>query len=413
MVGLRRHFVLVLVVGTLFYLGAAQAVNAADLLYVYQPNNPDLDSFLVEHFEQRHNVIMMDSADPDLRDAALGADVVYVAESIGSGTIDPDLNGTVFFDVGTPVINAEAFAWDNAFLSGDLIHVDFGNTGRPEAAEADEALTELLDSLYIADPAHPMAAGFSGQVQVFEEPFSMNYASVERLGDGAHVVATVDEQGLYATSFVYEAGSRLADGSTAAGLRIGLFLGQGSSLPTPPGPLLLFDYISSDGLKMIDAAVDFALGLDVRPGDFDGDGILTLADIDQLTAATASGNGDAKYDVNGDGAVNRADVEQWIKDPELAFTWIGDSDLNGRFDSSDFVKVFTEGKYESGQAAVWSEGDWNGDGLFNSTDFVSAFTDGGYEAGPRTAVASVPEPGGVLLAVFGGCGMFGMTRRRK
>ena len=398
---LRRAVLVVFVVGSAGLLTWSCPAEAAELLYVFQPNNPELDDLLIEHFEQRHNVTSLDSADPELRNAALSADVVFVAESIGSGTIDPDVNGTVFHDVSTPVVIAEAFAWDNAFLTGDIIHFDFGNTGRPEAIDADEALTELLDTIYIADPTHPLAAGFSGPVKVYEEPFSLNYAAVESLGSGAKVVATVDEAGQYATTFVYEAGSELADGSIAAGKRIALFLGQGSSLPVPPGPLLNFDYISDDGLKLIDAAVDYGLGLGGVPGDFDGSGVLDLPDIDQLTAASASGNGDTKYDVNQDGRVDRGDVELWIKSRDFAFSWIGDSDLNGLFESGDFVKVFTEGKYETNQPAVWSQGDWNGDGLFDSSDFVAAFTDGGYEVGPRSAVAAIPEPASIFLMAVG------------
>ena len=53
--------------------------------------------------------------------------------------------------------------------------------------------------------------------------------------------------------------------------------------------------------------------------------------------------------------------------------------------------------------AGWAEGDWNGDGFFTSDDFVTAFQDGGYEQGPRTDVAAVPEPGGVVLLLTGLC----------
>ena len=84
-------------------------------------------------------------------------------------------------------------------------------------------------------------------------------------------------------------------------------------------------------------------------------------------------------------------------------TYVGDSNLDGEFNSSDFVVVFTAGKYESGEAATYAEGDWNGDMLFNSSDFVAAFGQGGYERGPKPA--AVPEPssmgsGLVLLAIF-------------
>ena len=81
--------------------------------------------------------------------------------------------------------------------------------------------------------------------------------------------------------------------------------------------------------------------------------------------------------------------------------WVGDSDLNGVFNSGDFVQVFAAGKYETGQTATWDEGDWNGDLRFDSGDFVAAFADGGYEAGPRpAAVQAIPEPNSLTLSLL-------------
>ena len=77
---------------------------------------------------------------------------------------------------------------------------------------------------------------------------------------------------------------------------------------------------------------------------------------------------------------------------------MGDSNLDGEFNSSDFVTVFSAGEYEDELAgnSTWATGDWNGDKDFNSSDFVAAFSDGGYEKGPR-AVAAVPEPSGMIM----------------
>ena len=89
----------------------------------------------------------------------------------------------------------------------------------------------------------------------------------------------------------------------------------------------------------------------------------------------------------------------WIKDESIAHTYVGDSNLDGEFNSSDFVHVFTAGKYETGQTAGWGDGDWDGNALFDSSDFVAAFTDGGYELGPP-AVTAVPEPCGLVTALI-------------
>ncbi len=144
-------------------------------------------------------------------------------------------------------------------------------------------------------------------------------------------------------------------------------------------------------LNFVGGALSNAVtGGNALPGDFNSNQQLDAADIDALTGATAAGNHPAAFDLTNDKLVNSADITRWVKD--LRKTWIGDANLDGEFNSSDFVQAFQKGKYETGQAAVWTEGDWDGNGKFESSDFVVAFQDGGYEKGAVAAVSSVPEP---------------------
>lgn len=140
------------------------------------------------------------------------------------------------------------------------------------------------------------------------------------------------------------------------------------------------------------------------PCDFDGDGAFGLGDIDMLRDAIVAGTNDAAFDVTGDGLVNAADLTFFVEDESKLHTWLGDANLDGEFNSSDFVTVFTAGEYEDAEDgnSTWAEGDWNGDGDFNSSDFVTAFTSGGYEKGPRgVGGAAVPEPSGAVLLLLG------------
>ncbi len=145
------------------------------------------------------------------------------------------------------------------------------------------------------------------------------------------------------------------------------------------------------------------------PGDYNSNGQLDAGDLDLQSNAIAA-NGPASFDLNGDGAVNFDDRKVWVN--TLKKTWVGDADLDGLFNTSDFVTVFQVGKFETGQAATWAEGDWDGNKLFNTSDFVVAFQDGGFEAGPKAAVSAVPEPSSMALGLLSLISMLGLARRR-
>ena len=135
------------------------------------------------------------------------------------------------------------------------------------------------------------------------------------------------------------------------------------------------------------------LGGATTPGDFDGDGDVDAADIDSISAAINAGNMDSIYDMDGSGVVD-ADDRSYLIGTTLN-TYLGDSNLDGEFNSSDFVAVFTIGEYEDEIAgnSGWADGDWNGDTDFDSSDFVVAFSEAAYETGPKpVAAAQVPEP---------------------
>jgi hypothetical protein len=146
------------------------------------------------------------------------------------------------------------------------------------------------------------------------------------------------------------------------------------------------------------------------PGDFNGNGVLDLPDIDDLTGQSAGGTNPPAYDLTGDALVNESDVNEWAT--VLFNSWIGDADLNGEFNSGDLVIVLASGTYEADVPSVWSTGDFNGDGRTNSSDLVAALAGGGYEAGPRAAVAAVPEPSCLVLVVMGLLAATGSIRRR-
>lgn len=178
-----------------------------------------------------------------------------------------------------------------------------------------------------------------------------------------------------------------------------------TSLPTLPDGL--------DWDLTIDATSVTLSVLGGTAGDYDGNGVLDANDIELLSQAVRDGNTDSIYDLNGDSVVNGDDRLTWIND--LANTYVGDSDLNGVFDSGDLVFVFSKGEYEDNVASnsTWADGDWDGNGDFDSADFVIAFSAGGYDQPPKAATAaSVPEPTTGLLTLLASLALCMLRRSR-
>jgi hypothetical protein len=135
-------------------------------------------------------------------------------------------------------------------------------------------------------------------------------------------------------------------------------------------------------------------------------------EIDALSEAVRSGNDDGFFDLDQDGVVDTEDRRVWIE--VVNDTYFGDSNLDGQFDSSDFVHVFQAGLYETNQDANWSTGDWDGDARFSSADFVVAFQSGAYEKGFRLEQPpAVPEPSPILSTLLAGSIILGRRCRLK
>ena len=134
---------------------------------------------------------------------------------------------------------------------------------------------------------------------------------------------------------------------------------------------------------------------------------LSVADLDALIAPAPT---DPLAPLD-DGSLDAAGRLDYIRN--TLNSWVGDSNNDGEFSSSDLIAVFSAGEYEDAVDgnSTYATGDWNGDGDFNTSDLVFAFSDGGYELGPRgPGAATVPEPSGVALLLIGAAACF---RRRR
>jgi hypothetical protein len=175
----------------------------------------------------------------DLRAAAAQADLVIVSESVGSAMLQAKLK-----PVATPILNYEAFIQDEMGLTPPGPP---GDPGLPASFALGVKANETR--IDIVAPMHPLAAGTMGTVTVYNAPKSITWGKVAAT---AEVVATLPGDRAGVAIYVYRKGARLQDGTTAAGLRVGFFLEDDDTTGTA-------NLMTEDGLRLLDAAVKFAL----------------------------------------------------------------------------------------------------------------------------------------------------------
>lgn len=162
-----------------------------------------------------------------------------------------------------------------------------------------------------------------------------------------------------------------------------------------------FDIRVSQFRDFIQNATDgLARFQDHAQGDFDQNGLLQASDLDGLTAATRLQQFDARFDLNLDQLVDQHDRLVWIE--LLAGTQLGDVDLDGTVDFTDFLTL--SASYE--KTGGWSDGDFNGNGQVEFGDFTDLISNFGRSP---TSAQVVPESSSPWL-LWGG--LMVLQRRR-
>lgn len=148
----------------------------------------------------------------------------------------------------------------------------------------------------------------------------------------------------------------------------------GTTIVSPPfritGPTSVFARTLLEGEWSGPAIGEFTVDT-FNVGDLNNDGQLTEEDIDRLCRAIHEE--DHSFDLDDDDRVSFGDLAFLIRN--VFGSTFGDANLDGIFNSSDFVQVFRAGQYEDGVAgnSTWATGDWNCDGEFDTRDLVLAF----------------------------------------
>jgi hypothetical protein len=126
---------------------------------------------------------------------ASGSALVIISSSVNANLVNAKLA-----DATEPIWVAKPWLLDDMGMTGTVANTDYG--------------TVLDDTVTVADPGHPLAAGYTGDVTVTTWNRTMSFGVP---GPGADVVGTTAGE---PTLFVYPAGATLANGSTAVGCRI-------------------------------------------------------------------------------------------------------------------------------------------------------------------------------------------------
>jgi hypothetical protein len=124
----------------------------------------------------------------------------------------------------------------------------------------------------------------------------------------------------------------------------------------------------------------------VTPGDINEDGVVSAADIDELFAAVSAGSSDVVFDVDGNAAVNLADVDRLVH--EIMDAEYGDANLDGVIDRRDLAQLAANLGRETDGA--WSQGDFDGNRAIDLADLARLQSHFGFTAfSPAVSPASV------------------------
>lgn len=153
-----------------------------------------------------------------------GAVAVVIGEALGSGSITD-----AYKDAAIPVIITESYVLDDMqFATDGTFNTDLDNT------------------IVIVDPAHPIAGGLSGEVEIASAVADI--CSTSDIQGDVHVVANVKANG-HTTIACYEQGAKGMDGVAVPARRVFVF-----------AHAVLIPLMNDTGWGLVERSVLWALG---------------------------------------------------------------------------------------------------------------------------------------------------------
>ncbi len=213
---------------TLFDASIRWAARRQVLMVVGQGPLLPSDAHVRGFIERRFGVEVVVKEGPVLRKSDfLGKRLGFISESVNSEDISDEMPG-----VGQPLVVLEPAIFDELGMTGPVWQKDLGDRGGQRL-------------LSIINPAHPLAAGLSGTLNVINDDPSKFVWGVP--SSSAIKVATVNGEPGALTIFAYEKGSQMVSGTSPA-RRVGWFAGRDTPVQlNAQGALLLQEAIAWAG----------------------------------------------------------------------------------------------------------------------------------------------------------------------
>ncbi|XEC96126.1 hypothetical protein AB6A23_06080 [Paenibacillus tarimensis] len=195
------------------------------MLY-YKRSEGGNDAFVIKHLETL-GFIVVERSDNTLKskDHLDGFDLVYISDSVNAARITSDVKHS-----SVPII----FAQKQLAVTAGLTPL-FGGNGTVGNTK----------TIQIKDGSHPLAAGLKGEVAVYKENGSIQYAEP---GEEAFVIAVAGDDDRKAVLFGYEKGSNNALDEPVPARQLFFYMPSGQE-----------SNMSADGWKLLDAAVHWAV----------------------------------------------------------------------------------------------------------------------------------------------------------
>ncbi len=386
-------------------------VRGADIVWVHQSRGVHLASWEEDEWKQLledagHNIIAhagFENIDVNLNDLETlnSGDLVIFSRDSNSG----DYNNTP----------EEVLYWTAGIGDPMIVMTPYVLRSSRWLMVNSEAIGDALAPMEAIDTTHPIFDGIpldeNNQVQIWDDQIfgpDDNIDIIQASGAGNGEVIAVESGTEYPWIIHWDTGVEFYDGSGtfAGGPRVFYTAGSdddpntwGGKNTTPAGDQILLN------------TINWLVGPDTSPGDFDGNGAFDTGDIDELVAHIAGGGNDPLFDINGDFSVDTLDIDQWLSvaaaQNGFASPYLpGDANLSGAVDATDLNVL---GLSWQQNVALWSGGDFTANGSVGADDLNVLGLN--WQKSNNAAAAAVPEPATLSLILIAGVSLF--HRRRS